>query len=125
MNPLPRLTLNNVLYLSQSGSRIVCIDNYTTVCDNMYSVTNIGTLCMPELRVRDVESWIVDSIKANARKHGRSMEGEIKELLRTEAMRSKEKLRAELMAMYEDGKAKYGVLSDSTLLIREDRDSRG
>jgi antitoxin FitA len=80
---------------------------------------------MTELRIRNVDPWIVESLRLRARANGKSLEGELRELLRQEAMRPKEKLAEELRRMREELREKYGTFSDSAALIREDRDARG
>jgi plasmid stability protein len=80
---------------------------------------------MTEVRIRDVDPWIVESLRLRARSHGKSLEGELRELLRQEAMRPKQELADELRQMRGELRAKYGTFSDSAILIREDRDARG
>ncbi len=80
---------------------------------------------MTELRIRNVDPWIVESLRLRARANGKSLEGELRELLRQEAMRPKEELGEELRRMRGELREKYGTFSDSAALIREDRDTRG
>ena len=80
---------------------------------------------MSELRIRNVDQWVVESLRQRARAHGQSLEGALRELLRQEAMRPKLELANELRRMREQLREKYGTFSDSTALIREDRDERG
>jgi plasmid stability protein len=80
---------------------------------------------MTEVRVRNVDEWVVASLRAQARAHETTLEGEIRELLRKEAMRPKQEMADELRRMRGELREKYGTFSDSTKLIREDRDSRG
>lgn len=80
---------------------------------------------MTEVRIRNVEEWIVQSLRTRARSKGNTLEGELRELLREEAMRPKQELAGELRDMREQLRKKYGTFSDSAALIREDRDSRG
>lgn len=80
---------------------------------------------MTEVRVRNVDDWVVEAIRSLARSRGRSLEAEVREVLRREAMRPKEELAAELGRMRAELRDKYGAFSDSTALIREDRDARG
>ena len=62
---------------------------------------------------------------APRREHGNSLEGELKELLRQEAMRPKMELAEELNRLRGELREKYGMFSDSAALIHEDRDARG
>lgn len=80
---------------------------------------------MPELRIRNIESWIVETFRSLARSNGRSMEAEIKDFLKKQALGSKEQLANEMKDMTDEIRAKYGELSGSETLIRADRDSRG
>ena len=79
---------------------------------------------MTEVRIRNVEEWIVESFRARARSKGNSLEGELRELLREEAMRPKQELADQLRRMREELREKYGTFSDSAVLIREERDAR-
>ena len=80
---------------------------------------------MTEVRVRNVDDWIVESIRTRARSQGRSLEAEVRDVLLKEALRPKEELAAELRRMRGELRDKYGAFSDSAALIREDRDARG
>jgi plasmid stability protein len=80
---------------------------------------------MPELRIRNVDYWIVETFRMRAKQHGRSMEAEIRELLASEAARPRLAFVEELRQSREELRQKYGLFPDSTLDIREDRDSRG
>ena len=80
---------------------------------------------MTEVRIRNVDEWIVESLRTRARSKGNSLEGELRELLREEALRPKQELAGELRKMREELRKKYGTFSDSAALIREDRDARG
>lgn len=80
---------------------------------------------MSEVRIRNVDPWVVESLKLRARAHGNSLEGELRDLLRQEAMRPKEELADELRRMRDELRAKYGIFSDSAAVIREMRDERG
>ena len=80
---------------------------------------------MSELRIRNVDEWVVESLRQRARSSGQSLEGALRELLRQEAMRPKLEMANELRRMREELRTKYGTFSDSTALIREDRDQRG
>jgi plasmid stability protein len=80
---------------------------------------------MTDVRIRNVDPWVVESLRLRARENGTSLEGELKKLLRQEAMRPKRELAEELHHMRGELREKYGTFSDSTALIREDRDARG
>ena len=80
---------------------------------------------MTEVRIRNVDDWVVESLRVRARSKGQSLEGALRDLLRQEAMRPKLELADELRRMREELHKKYGTFSDSAALIREERDSRG
>jgi plasmid stability protein len=80
---------------------------------------------MTEVRIRNVDDWVVESLRLRARSKGQSLEGTLRELLHQEAMRPKQELAGELRRMREELRKKYGTFSDSVALIREDRDRRG
>ena len=80
---------------------------------------------MTDVRVRNVDPWVVDSLRTRARANGKSLEGELRELLRREALRPKEQLAAEFRGLRDELRAKQGTFSDSAAIIREMRDERG
>jgi antitoxin FitA len=80
---------------------------------------------MTDVRIRNVDPWVVESLRLRAREHGNSLEGELREMLRQEAMRPKRELAEEMNRMRGELRQKYGTFSDSAALIREDRDQRG
>lgn len=80
---------------------------------------------MTEVRIRNVDEWIVESLRTRARSKGHSLEGELRELLREEALRPKRELVAQLREMREKLRKKYGRFSDSAAVIRLDRGDRG
>jgi plasmid stability protein len=80
---------------------------------------------MTEVRIRNVDDWVVDSIRTRARARGQSLEAALRALLQQEAMRPKLELANELRQMREQLHKKYGAFFDSTPLIREERDRRG
>jgi antitoxin FitA len=80
---------------------------------------------MTEVRIRNVDSWVVESLRLRAKTKGTTLETELRELLRQEAMRPKLELGDELRRMREELRAKHGLFSDSAAVIREMRDERG
>jgi plasmid stability protein len=80
---------------------------------------------MTEVRIRNVDDWVVESLRLRARSKGKSLEAALRDLLQQEAMRPKLDLANDLREMREALRQKYGTFSDSAALIREDRDSRG
>lgn len=80
---------------------------------------------MSEVRVRNLEPWVVDMLRDQAQRAGDSLEGYLRDHLRDEAMRPRREWAAKLKARQDEFRQKYGVLSDSAELIRQDRDERG
>jgi len=79
---------------------------------------------MPELRVRNMDDWVIVELKAQARSHGRSLEAELRERLRELALRPRREM-ADRAARFRDAIAReHGLLPDSAASIREDRDAR-
>ena len=80
---------------------------------------------MTELRIRKLEDWVTSWLKAQAKRHHRSLEKELRELL-TETVRSRKRQIAEqMLADLEDLEHKHGRFTDGTTGIREERDRRG
>jgi hypothetical protein len=80
---------------------------------------------MSEVRVRNLEPWVVDMLRDQAQRAGYSLEGYLRERLRDEALRKRREWAGKLKARQDEYRHKYGVLSDSAELIRQDRDERG
>ena len=79
---------------------------------------------MKEVRVRKLEDWIVSWFRGQAKRHGQSLEAELRTALRDTALRRKQELASELRADLTALEQKYGTFSDSAVAIREDRDAR-
>lgn len=80
---------------------------------------------MADVKVRNLPDWIVNSFRKRAENQGRSLEEELRMLITAEATRRREETLSELKAFRDKMRKKYGVLSDSTPGIREDRQARG
>ena len=81
---------------------------------------------MSEVRVRNLEPWVVDFLRDRARAEGHQhLESFLREHLREEALRKRREWSARLKARQDEFRQKYGVLSDSAELIRQDREERG
>ena len=77
---------------------------------------------MSGISVRKIPEETLAGVRRIAARHGKSMEQEIRDILE-EAVRWEESVqRADEIS--ERIRTRVGVLSDSTALIREDRDSR-
>ena len=79
---------------------------------------------MAEVRVRKLEDWVIGWFRSQAKQHGQSLEGELRQTLTEAAMRRKHEIADELRTDLKQLQDQYGVFSDSTQLIREDRDAR-
>jgi len=77
---------------------------------------------MPDVLIRDLDDDLLRRLKAAAKANGRSLQAEIHEALRRASQRSlAETRRISAKWLKRLGRKQY---SDSTALIREDRDSR-
>jgi plasmid stability protein len=80
---------------------------------------------MTEVRIRNVDDWVVELHRNRAKLEGRSLESELRQILTESALAKKKQLAEEMRAQLAELREKYGTFSDSALLIREDRDARG
>jgi plasmid stability protein len=80
---------------------------------------------MTEVRIRNVDEWVVEALRHRARANGQSLERTVRDLMQQEAMRPKQELADEFRRMREELQNKHRSFSDSTALIREERDARG
>jgi plasmid stability protein len=80
---------------------------------------------MADVKVRNLPDWVVRSFRKRAENEGRSLEEELRMLITAEATRQREEMLRELKAFQNKMRKKYGVLSDSTPGIREERQARG
>jgi plasmid stability protein len=80
---------------------------------------------MADIRVRNLDENIVAQLKDQARLHGKSLEGELRDALTELATRPRREAAEEAAQLREAIKAESGILTDSTPLIREERDHRG
>ena len=84
---------------------------------------------MANLSIRDIPKAVHEALRKSARKHHRSLNGEILEILEYHAERERgrqrlKRIMPELRRMREEIARKYPNAPDSVELIREDRDSR-
>jgi plasmid stability protein len=80
---------------------------------------------MAEVRVRDLDDWVVGWFRCQAKQHGQNLEGELRQTLKDVAMKRKREIADELRTQLKEMQAKHGTFSDSAELIRQDRDERG
>jgi plasmid stability protein len=77
---------------------------------------------MPNLLIRNLNDEVLEELKAAAKAHGRSLQAEIHDVLRNASARRLAETRR-LSARWLK-RLRYSAQSDSTALIREDRDAR-
>jgi plasmid stability protein len=80
---------------------------------------------MVDLRIRRLDEWIAEALRARARRNGHSLEEELRRTLRSDVVREKQAFAERARVRLEKLRAKYGTFSDSAALIREERDSWG
>jgi|GEM_PF-1958822 len=80
---------------------------------------------MTELRIRKLDEWVIDCLKAQAKLHGRSLEGELRELLTETARSRKQQVADRLLADLAELEHRHGLFTGGTKGIREERDKRG
>ena len=78
---------------------------------------------MAQLLVRDLDPAVVARLKEKARQNQRSLQGEVKAILEEAAARATPQ---EALAVIDKWQRRWGdrVFSDSTELLRQDRDQR-
>jgi plasmid stability protein len=80
---------------------------------------------MSDVKVRTLEDWVVATHRARARLAGRSLEEQLRLELTEAALRSQRDFAGRTAALRAAIRSEQGELSDSTPLIRADRDQRG
>jgi len=80
---------------------------------------------MANIRIRNLEDWVVETIRQIAGKNKRSMEEEMRTILREAASGPKKNLANLARNLREEIIREHGILPDSALSIREERDLRG
>lgn len=80
---------------------------------------------MGDIRVRNLDDTVVAELKDRAKRHGRSLEAELRSVLTDEAFRPRRELAERAEQLRDSLRAEYGAFPDSTPIIREERDRRG
>jgi plasmid stability protein len=80
---------------------------------------------MTDLRIRNVDDWVLDVHRRHAKQQGTTLENEAREILTAAALAKKQKLAEEHRAALQELRDKHGTLPDSTPGIREERERRG
>ena len=80
-------------------------------------------MIMAQIHVRNLDDWIVASFRERAQRNGRSLEAELREALRDEALRSRRRIAGELKTLRDRMEEQYGPLADTTAVLRQMRDA--
>ena len=80
---------------------------------------------MADVKIRNLDDWVLSSHRARAQAAGRSVEEELRHVLTEAALAARREWAEKARKLREEMRAKYGVLPDSTPGIREERDSWG
>lgn len=80
---------------------------------------------MGDVRVRKLADEVVAQLKARAKRNGHSLEAELRGILTVEAFRPYEEWTEKLANLRQELRNEYGKFSDSTAIIREERDRLG
>lgn len=75
---------------------------------------------MPQILVRNLESEVIDALKRQARANGRSLEAEVREILRRAATGNVEEFRRKAATFRATLQGR--TMTDSLSLLREDRE---
>lgn len=76
---------------------------------------------MAQVLIRDLPDWTVRSLRERARRHGRSLEGELRVIVTEAALPTREEVFAELDRVRALTPPRPDA-RDSTAMLREDRD---
>jgi len=80
---------------------------------------------MADVKIRKLEDWVVTTLQHQAKRTGRSLEEELRCVLTETALRAQHEFAATAKAIRQRILKARGMFSDSTTLIREDRETRG
>lgn len=80
---------------------------------------------MADVKVRKLDDWVVAALRERARRGGRSLEDELRVVLRAAALQPQRAFLEKARSVRRAIAQRHGQLSDSTPLIREDRETRG
>ncbi len=80
---------------------------------------------MAQVKVRDLDDWIVHILRDNALSSGHSLEQHLRDLLKSAALADQKRFSEKQKRHLSEFKEKHGVLADSAVGIREDREANG
>ncbi|MBI3683259.1 MAG: hypothetical protein HY235_23040 [Acidobacteria bacterium] len=77
------------------------------------------------VKIRKLPDWVLEAHRKRAEEAGVSLEEELRKLLTESALRPQREFAARVTAWNNELRRRYGQMSDSKELIRQDRDERG
>jgi plasmid stability protein len=80
---------------------------------------------MSEVRIRNVDEWVVEWHRTQAKLDGKTLETELRQILTEAALAKKRAIADEMRASLDKFRSESRIFSDSSKIIREDRDRRG
>jgi plasmid stability protein len=80
---------------------------------------------MSEVRIRNVDDWVVEWHRTQAKLDGKTLETELRQILTESALAKKREIADEMRVDLEKFRSDGRFFSDSAKIIREDRDRRG
>lgn len=94
-------------------------------CGTLAGSVIFGRGRMTEVRIRNVEEWVVEWHRQQAKRDGQTLESELREVLTQAAIARKRSIAEEMRADLDRLRQKYGVFPDSAAAIRDERERRG
>jgi plasmid stability protein len=95
------------------------LDAWVEDCYHYASISSVGEAAMPQVLVRDLKPAVIERLKARARRHGRSLQAELKSILEQATMATPDDARA--LAARIRRRLAGRTHTDSALLIAQDR----
>jgi antitoxin FitA len=80
---------------------------------------------MSEVRIRNVDDWVVEWHRTQAKLDGKTLETELRQILTDAALAKKRAIADEMRVSLDKFRSEGRFFSDSAKIIREDRDRRG
>jgi hypothetical protein len=80
---------------------------------------------MTEVRIRNVEEWVVEWHRQSAKRAGQTLESTLRELLTGVALARKRSIVDEMRTDLNELRSAHGIFPDSAGSIREERERRG
>jgi hypothetical protein len=78
---------------------------------------------MADVKLRKLDEWVVEVYRTRARAAGHSLEEEMRRTVTSAALKPRLDFARKMARLREKIRRKYGILSDSTPGIRQERDS--